>query len=182
MARVRAHYRRHRPTPGGGGWIVILVVLFLAYAAANGPSNSTVAAWALGGLAVLIAGAILIFGIRSARQTSNRIKQAAEDPRELLRERVRKVNSAFTEATTLMDELRRDLAAQEAARDTLLRQALEQQQLLEVSEEQAEKIRQILVGETKETIRDERRQQWLFFGLGVAASIPIGIMINLFVP
>ncbi|MFC7585946.1 hypothetical protein ACFQYP_21045 [Nonomuraea antimicrobica] len=39
-----------------------------------------------------------------------------------------------------------------------------------------------LFDQTKETIRAERRQQWIFFALGVAVSIPVGIMINILVP
>ncbi|MBG0826144.1 hypothetical protein HS048_36370 [Planomonospora sp. ID91781] len=105
-----------------------------------------------------------------------------QDLSERLRERAKAVNAAFTEAARLMEDLQRDLAAQQAAREALLAQTEEQQRLLEVNEEQAEKIRQILVGETKATIHAERRQQWLFFALGVFASIPIGVAINLLVP
>ncbi|MBF8192086.1 hypothetical protein ITP53_41690 [Nonomuraea sp. K274] len=81
-----------------------------------------------------------------------------------------------------MDDLRRDLEAQQVAREALITQAEEQQRLLEANEEQAERIRQILVGKTKATIRAERRQQWMFFALGMAMSIPIGVVINLLVP
>ncbi|MER7363302.1 hypothetical protein [Nonomuraea wenchangensis] len=104
------------------------------------------------------------------------------DPAERLKRRVIAINATFSEAATLMSDLQRDLAAQQAAREVLVAQAEEQQRLLEVNEEQAEKIRQILIGETKATIRAERRQQWMFFALGVVVSIPIGVMINLFVP
>jgi hypothetical protein len=106
----------------------------------------------------------------------------AEEPGERLKRRIRAVNTAFTDAAVLMDELQRDLDAQQAAREQLLAQADEQQRLLAVDQEQAEKIRQILVGETKATIRAERRQQWLFFALVVTVSIPIGVLINLLVP
>lgn len=104
------------------------------------------------------------------------------DPRTRLRSRIQGVNAAFAEAGELMDELRRDLEAQQTARDILLAHAEEQQQLLELNQEQAEKIRRILVSETKATIRTERRQQWMFFALGILVSIPIGIAINVFVP
>ncbi|MEV4016365.1 hypothetical protein AB0J35_38290 [Nonomuraea angiospora] len=120
--------------------------------------------------------------LRVAAEMPDRIGQVAEDPKKVLRDRVTRVNAAFAEATALMDELRRDLDAQQAARDALLAQAEEQQRLLEIDKEQAEKIRQILIGETKTTIRAERRQQWMFFALGVAASIPIGVAINMLVP
>ncbi len=92
------------------------------------------------------------------------------------------MNRAFTDVVRLMDDLRRDVEAQQAAREVLLTQAEEQQRLLSVNREQAEKIRQILVGETKATVRAERRQQWMFFALGVLVPIPIGVLINLLVP
>ncbi|MFC7380882.1 hypothetical protein [Sphaerisporangium rhizosphaerae] len=111
-----------------------------------------------------------------------RLKQAADAPDVRLKRRIESVNAAFTEAAKLMDDLRRDLAAQQAARDAILAQAAEQHQLLEVNREQAEKIRKILVGETKATIRAERRREWGFFLAGLLASamisIPIGIWVN----
>lgn len=117
---------------------------------------------------------------RRARQA--RLEAVQADPGERLRNRIAAVNDAFAEAVTLLDDLRRDLASQQAARAALEAQSEEQQRLLAIDEEQAGKIRKIIVGETKETIRAERRQQWMFFALGVAVSIPIGIMINLLVP
>ncbi|MGV9380529.1 hypothetical protein ACWDRB_32275 [Nonomuraea sp. NPDC003707] len=126
--------------------------------------------------------AYLAFRAATEAKFKATLEKAAEDPAQALRDQIASVDKAFTEATRLMDNLRREFEAQEAARDALIAQAQEQQRLLEVNEEQAEKIRQILVGETKATIRAERHQQWMFFALGVVVSIPIGIMINLFVP
>ncbi|MFB4284874.1 hypothetical protein ACBJ59_57070 [Nonomuraea sp. MTCD27] len=104
--------------------------------------------------------------------------EVRSDPGERLQTRIRAVNDAFAEAATLMDELRRDLEAQQTAREALLAEAERQQRLLEIDKEQAEKIRQILVGETKATIRAERRQQWMFFALGISMSVPIGVFVN----
>ncbi|MFF4419134.1 hypothetical protein ACFYY8_41940 [Streptosporangium sp. NPDC001559] len=133
-------------------------------------------------LVVPAAIAVTVGFVQERRERRRRLERAAEDPGEVLRRRVEAVNTAFTEAASLMDDLRRDLAAQQAAREELFAQAEEQQRLLAIDQEQAEKIRQILVGETQATIRAERRQQWLFFVLGFAASalasIPIGIWVN----
>ncbi|WP_127936847.1 hypothetical protein [Nonomuraea polychroma] len=111
-----------------------------------------------------------------------RLRQAKEDPRQQLRRRVDAVNNAFAEAATLMDELRRDLEAQQAARDQLLAEAEHQQRLLELNKEEAKKIRQILVNETKATIRAAWRREVGFFLAGVlvsaALSVPIGIWVN----
>ncbi len=60
----------------------------------------------------------------------------------------------------------------------LVAQAGEQQQLLKLNQDQAEKIRQILVSETTSTIRTERRRDLSFLLMGLAASIPIGILMN----
>ncbi|MCK2215963.1 hypothetical protein MF672_019495 [Actinomadura sp. ATCC 31491] len=114
--------------------------------------------------------------------TSERLRQAAEDPGRRLQRRIERVNSAFAEAAALMDELRRDLAAQQIARQALLEEAERQQQILDIDEEEAEKIRQILMRETRTAIQAERRQQWFFFALGALASIPIGVAVNLLVP
>ncbi len=96
----------------------------------------------------------------------------------MLRRRVERVNEAFVEAATLMADLQRDLAAQQAAREELIAKADEQQRLLAVDQEQAENIRQILLGETKATIRAERRREMLFLGAGMLMSIPIGVLVN----
>ncbi|MEU8198327.1 hypothetical protein AB0C10_31560 [Microbispora amethystogenes] len=119
-----------------------------------------------------------ILGWLRRGRNRERLDAAADAPGKRLNDRIRAVNDAFTEAATLMNELQRDLKAQQIAREALLTEAERQQKLLEVDKEQAEKIREILIGETKATIRAERRQQLLFFALGLAASVPIGVFVN----
>ncbi|MFI6509658.1 hypothetical protein ACIBCT_18790 [Streptosporangium sp. NPDC050855] len=138
--------------------------------------------WIGGILAILAFGAIGVAIRFLWRRQARRLVIAEEDPGQRLQHRIQSVNSAFAEATTLMDELRRDLEAQQAARATLLAEAEQQQRLLEINTEEAEKIREILVGETKATIRAERRREWMFFLLGflasATASVPIGLWVN----
>ncbi|MEV1168588.1 hypothetical protein [Nonomuraea sp. NPDC049784] len=139
--------------------------------------------WDLVLLPVLLALPLIVFAMLiERRDTERRLAQAGEVSSEALQRRIELVNKAFAEAATLMADLQRDLASQQAARERLIAQAEEQQRLLEIDEDQAEKIRTILVGETQATIRAERRQQWMFFGLGILVSIPIGVAINLLVP
>lgn len=104
---------------------------------------------------------------------------AAQDPKVRLRERTQAVNVALEEAMRLMDELKQDVERQLAARDVLLTQVDEHQKMLELDKDQADKIARILLGETKATIRAERKPQWVFFALGIIASIPVGVVINL---
>ncbi|MET9343131.1 hypothetical protein [Nonomuraea sp. NPDC003804] len=66
-----------------------------------------------------------------------------------------------------------------------MRQAEEQQRLLGADAEQAEqaeKIRQILLGETKRSIKAERRRQWGYILADAVWSVPVGVAINLVVP
>ncbi|WP_440100046.1 hypothetical protein [Streptosporangium sp. H16] len=129
--------------------------------------------------ALLVIISIALLGLqRGRRPTKLRLSQAEEYPGEVLRRRVERVNEAFVEAATLMADLQRDLAAQQAAREELIAKADEQQRLLAVDQEQAENIRQILLGETKATIRAERRREMLFLGAGMLMSIPIGVLVN----
>ncbi|MBB6557272.1 hypothetical protein [Nonomuraea rubra] len=111
-----------------------------------------------------------------------RIREAEEDPGKRLQRRIELVNAAFSEAGMLLQELQKDLEAQQATRTALIEEAKRQQELLAVNEEQAEKIRSILTHETKATIRAERRQQLAYFLAGVLVSailsIPIGIWVN----
>ncbi|MFI9841604.1 hypothetical protein ACIHFD_31535 [Nonomuraea sp. NPDC051941] len=136
--------------------------------------------------AVAIAAAIMVLPVYLVASGEGRTQAeedpAKEDPAQVLRRRVQAVNQAFTEAVALMDLLRRDLDAQQAAREALLAEAERQQRLLELNEEEAEKIRQILIGETKASIRAGRRRELRFFLAGIllsaALSIPIGIWVN----
>ncbi|MFJ2034323.1 hypothetical protein [Streptosporangium sp. NPDC087985] len=136
------------------------------------------------GLAILGVGATLggplgvVAVVQEMLADRARLQQAAEDPHERLYRRIQAVNKAFTEAAGLMDELRRDLEAQQATREALLVEAERQQRLLEINKDEAEKIRQILIGETKATIRAERRRQWMYIGIGALLSIPVGVFVN----
>ncbi|MFG2076950.1 hypothetical protein [Nonomuraea maritima] len=99
-----------------------------------------------------------------------------------LRHQISRVNSAMTEAAELMDNLQRDLAAQQAARETLIAEAEHQQRLLEVNKVEAEKIRLIIVGETKRSLRTQRFREWGFFLAGLALAVPINILSDLIGP
>ncbi|MEU6778577.1 hypothetical protein ABZ912_05190 [Nonomuraea angiospora] len=166
--------RPYRPL---ANFLFLLLSIFFLMASAY--LGTTGLEWAAVATAIL---AFFSLALMVRAEGNQRIAQAAEDPRERLRQRAQVVTEAVSEAAKLMDELRRDLEAQQAAREALVAQAEEQQRLLEINQEQAEKIRHILIGETKATIRAEQRQQWMFFALGVVVSIPIGVMINILVP
>ncbi|GAA3710623.1 hypothetical protein GCM10022224_090110 [Nonomuraea antimicrobica] len=131
----------------------------------------------------VVVGFVLVnaFGA-SASQKKAREQAALVDPQKRLGARIEAVDKAFAEAATLMEELRRDLAAQEAARRRLVTEAQHQQQLIGMDREEAEAVRQLILGETRADIARQRRAQWVFFVLGAVVSIPIGVAINWFIP
>lgn len=162
----------------------IALIIFVSFAfpfAANAVKDPGLR-WLLSGAGIFASTLGTVLAIRAYRISRRRQQEAAEDPGERLQRRADAVNASFKEAISLMADLRRDLDAQQAARKKILNEAKAQQRLLSVNAEQAENIREILVGETKATISAERRTQWLFFALGAVVSIPIGVAINLLVP
>ena len=164
------------------GSIALVIFVSFAFPFAADAATDPGLKWLLTATGVFASALGLLLAIRGYRISRRRQQEAAEDPGERLQRRADAVNASFKEAISLMDDLRRDLNAQRAARKRIISEATEQQRLLSVNSEQAENIRQILVGETKATIRAERRTQWMFFALGAAVSIPIGVAINLLVP
>ncbi|MFD1932224.1 hypothetical protein ACFSKW_12140 [Nonomuraea mangrovi] len=164
-------------------WLLVgISMAFVFWLAVSGLGDKDPLSWALIGSTVVGAIYSMVLAFREHRDLQAALSEAEEDPKELLQRRIHRVNEAVALAASEMQALQRDLEAQQAASSALLAQAEEQQRLLEINQEQAERIRHILVGETKATIRDEGRKQWMFFALGIVVSIPIGVAINLFVP
>ncbi|MEV4551904.1 hypothetical protein ACI2LC_18715 [Nonomuraea wenchangensis] len=133
-------------------------------------------------LAVMAALGAMTYIAQNALGSAKRLRQASEDPAEVLRRRIQDVNRAFRDASRLMHDLQRDLAAQQAARESIVADAEHHQRLLQLDKDQADNIRQILLGETKTTIRAARRRELGIFVAGLilsaALSIPIGIWVN----
>ncbi|MEQ4722552.1 hypothetical protein [Nonomuraea sp. B19D2] len=149
----------------------VLVALFSRYFSDEG--------WIWVGIMAVV---LLVTQARSTWIRQKAKEQSLVDPHERLRTRIEAVNKAFTEAATLMDELQRDLTAQEAARRQLVAEAEHQQHLIGMNREEAEAVRRLILGETRADIARQRRDQWVFFMLGAVVSIPIGVVINLLVP
>ncbi len=120
---------------------------------------------------------------RSDRRRAQRIlREAAEDPAVRLQRRIEAVNQAFAEAEPLLKELQVDLQRQEAVRRHLAAQVEQQQRVIAMDRGQADAVRAYLLEEAKAALRGERRQQWMFFAVGVLVSIPIGILVNIISP
>ncbi|MBN6052370.1 hypothetical protein JYK22_10550 [Nonomuraea sp. RK-328] len=149
----------------------VLVALFSRYFSDEG--------WIWVGV---MAAVLLVAQARSTWMRQQAKEQTLVDPSEHLRTRIEAVNKAFAEAATLMEELQRDLAAQEAARRQVVAEAEHQQHLISMNREEAEAVRRLILGETRADISRQRRDQWVFFMLGAVVSIPIGVAINLLVP
>jgi hypothetical protein len=161
----------------------VLVIIFaclglLVGGGALTEEGSTPAGW----IFIAVSAATGAFGAawrwRLSKAEKQRQLQAATRRANPLKPRVEAVSAAFAEASQLMAELQHDLELQQAAHQILAEAVDEHQNFLEVNQEQAQKIREIVLSDIHASRRGDRRQQWLFFILGVAASIPIGIAIN----
>lgn len=146
--------------------VAVVIFVSLAFPFASNLVSDPGLVWLLSTAGIFTSTLGLVLAFRGVRISRKQQQEAAEDPGERLQRRVEAVNTAFDEALSLMGELRRDLKAQQAARKKLIDDAKTQQRLLSVNKDQAENIRQILVGETKATIRAARRREWMFFALG----------------
>ncbi len=141
-------------------------------------AHTTLVKWVARTIVIITPVMAMWAGYRRHIKTMREMGLSRDDPAGRLRYRVRRVNKAISEAAELMDELRRDLAAQQAAREKIIAEAEMQQQLLEVNKEEAKKVRQIIVGETKRSIRIQHYREWAFFLVGLALSVPLNILSN----
>lgn len=113
----------------------------------------------------------------------------APDQGELLQLRVQRVsnafdnaNNAFAEATTLMEELRQELATQEAAHRQLVAEAEHQRTLINMDRAEAEAVQAIILSHTQTDARRQRVREWTFFGAGLLLAVPINILSDLIGP
>lgn len=145
-------------------------------------------------VATLVVGAATLFVIE--RRARRRDQLAADDPVTEITRRAEKFQKAYDEFADYLDKVqqaineqkavRETLIAQaqqaideqKAARDALIAQAREHQQLLELSRDEAEKIREILTSEVPGETRTERLRNVLFLITGGLASVPVGILVN----
>ncbi|MGV9383354.1 hypothetical protein ACWDRB_46595 [Nonomuraea sp. NPDC003707] len=162
--------------------IVFACLGLLAGGGALTEEGSTPASW----IVIAASAALGTFGAawmwRLSKAEKQRQLQLAARRAHPLKPRVEAVTAAFAEASQLMAELQHDLELQQAAHQILAEAVDEHQNFLDVNHEQAQKIREIVLSDIHANRRGDRRQQWLFFILGVAVSIPIGVVINVLVP
>ncbi|MEU6722285.1 hypothetical protein ABZ917_01075 [Nonomuraea wenchangensis] len=79
-------------------------------------------------------------------------------------------------------KFQQELAVLEAEVKARTAQIDELDKLLAIKKEQAAAIRKMLLEVLDATLVAEGRKQWMFLALGVVASIPVGVAINLLVP
>ncbi|WP_431929031.1 hypothetical protein [Nonomuraea jabiensis] len=167
---------------------IVFAILVIAGYLFTGPlSGIEIPGWIPFALLTLMGIGVTISHIRAElydqrRRYEEALKEAGQDPSDRLRARIEQVGEAFGSAVTLMDELQRDITSQEAAHRQLVEQASHQRALIGMDREEAEAVRGLILGATKEDHVRQKRQQWMFFALGVLMSIPIGVAINLLVP
>ncbi|NUT39871.1 MAG: hypothetical protein HOV86_07740 [Thermoactinospora sp.] len=183
MDRNSPHYRSEREASGFVTFFILLFggqIVFIVLAT-GGPAwgwSISTRWWTGAGVMALVVIARILRWKRKAR----RLLGAQEDLQWAMRERMNEVRKAIDRSSEVLHDLRLYMDEQQHAADVLLKRAERQRRLLEVDEDQAQAIRQILIEESVQNVRSGRRREWMFFVLGMAASIPIGVMINLYVP
>ncbi|WP_143022287.1 hypothetical protein [Nonomuraea maritima] len=138
--------------------------------------------WLFSGAAVVSLGSSLVLSWYTDRPRRAAVEQAERSPSERLRELNTMVESSMAVTAQFMDRLVRELESQKAAAEATIAEGEERARWLDINKGEAEKMRQLLVGETKATISAQRRRDWMLVGIGALISIPIGAMINLLVP
>ncbi|WP_214317068.1 hypothetical protein [Nonomuraea sediminis] len=166
-----------RMTPKRRDWIATIVFVVAGAASFSLTFLSGQGFWpsSLVGLAAGTAGGSLI---RKLFTTEERLRQAEEDPAEVLRRRIQEVNLAFSAAVTLKDDLERELQRQLAELEGIINRSEEHEVLLAQDAERAEALRRAITRKTKQEIRAERRQQLLYVAIGAVISFPIGLLVN----
>ncbi len=164
-------------TPKRRDWIATIVFVVAGAASFSLTFLSGQGFWpsSLVGLAAGTAGGSLI---RKLFTTEERLRQAEEDPAEVLRRRIQEVNLAFSAAVTLKDDLERELQRQLAELEGIINRSEEHEVLLAQDAERAEALRRAITRKTKQEIRAERRQQLLYVAIGAVISFPIGLLVN----
>ncbi|MEV4067248.1 hypothetical protein [Nonomuraea dietziae] len=183
MDRNSPHYRSEREA---WGFVTFFSVLFLGQIvfivlAAGGPAWgwSIPTRWWTGASVMAL---FIIARLLRWKRKARRLLGKEEDLQWAMRERMDEVRKAIDRSGQVLHDLRLYMDEQKHAADVLLERAERQRRLLEVDKDQAQVIRQILIEESVQNMRTGRRREWMFFALGMAASIPIGVLINLYVP
>ncbi|MDP4505084.1 hypothetical protein [Nonomuraea turcica] len=137
-------------------------------------------------LGLLAIGIVITWRVRVRE---HRAPTSAPDQGELLQLRVQRVsdafdhaNNAFADATTLMEELRQELATQEAAHRQLVAEAEHQRTLINMDRAEAEAVQAIILSHTQTDARRQRVREWSFFGAGLLLAVPINILSDLIGP
>ncbi|MBB5081348.1 hypothetical protein [Nonomuraea endophytica] len=125
----------------------------------------------------------LLYVTRRARLPRPKIEV---DPSERLQQRINAVNDAFSQANTafaeagvLADELRQEIATQQAAHQKLTEEAERQRTLINMDREEAEAVQALILGDTKSDRKRQRLREWAFFLVGLLLAIPLNIASNL---
>ncbi|GGM53619.1 hypothetical protein ACFFX1_54800 [Dactylosporangium sucinum] len=97
--------------------------------------------------------------------------------------RIAEAAKSLSAAARLVDELESEMQVRAAALERIAAESSEQQRLAGVRADEAEAVTKLVESVISSTHarmdRANRRSQLLYFALGVATSVPIGVMINL---
>ncbi|GAA3554240.1 hypothetical protein GCM10022222_42370 [Amycolatopsis ultiminotia] len=124
----------------------------------------------------------LVLGMLGIRQRPSNGQERDEPQRPTLNDRINELRDNLASSAFLIDEINAELQLQTTALDRIRAEAEENQRLAELNKAQADAVREVM----SKTLNDAQRkaaskgskQQWLFFGAGLAFSVPLGVVVN----
>jgi hypothetical protein len=108
--------------------------------------------------------------------------QPVADPTDQVRRGMDQLRNGYAEFDQLMKKFMREIEVQHEERNALETELAELRQLLSLKREQAEVWEKRYLAEYRKQAKHDRRGSRLHLLIGLLASIPIGICINLFTP
>lgn len=162
---------------------VVIIVTFLAGVGLLGGWASSVINWPHGGgkevLGYLI-GCLaflsiptVIYGIRAVLDL---LQVAKFEEDQSIEQRIFNMHSLLDETTDLMDELRQELTDRSTALQALTEQKTEYENLAALNRKEAEAVSRLVDKAVEHASRKSTKVGYLLFGLGLLASIPVGVL------
>lgn len=121
----------------------------------------------------------LVGGVASAISAwQGRRQSPSTPPAQTMDDRIKELRSNLAASSDLIREINAEFDVQVAAADKIRAEAEQNQRLVELTEQQARTVRELVESVQGKASRLGSRQQWFFFLAGLFAAIPLGVAGN----
>jgi hypothetical protein len=166
-------------------WVALgiaVIVIFLAAVGVLGGWASSVATWPHGGekeILVYLVGCLAVLSIPTVLFLTTAVVglfQVGKPKDDSIEQRVHDIQSSLDATADLVNELEQELTERSAALKALVEQKEEYENLAALNREEAEAVSRLVDKAVGHAGRKSTRVGYLLFGLGVLASIPLGVL------